>query len=88
MEVLGYGKMSKIEFQKIHHFLSFGNIYNVESTICDKVIEIKRELTKKNTPDLIIAATALVNNAVLLTNNIKDFKNIPGLQFENPWDWQ
>jgi tRNA(fMet)-specific endonuclease VapC len=34
--------------------------------------------------DLKIAAIALSQNAILLSRNLKDFKNIPGLQVE---DW-
>jgi len=33
--------------------------------------------------DLCIAATAIYNDLVLVTNNIKHFKNIPLLQLEN-----
>jgi len=35
-------------------------------------------------PDAVIAATAIVNNSVLLTNNVKDFANIKGLKVINP----
>ncbi len=35
-------------------------------------------------PDLMIAAVAIKNNLILVTNNSADFKNIPGLHLE---DW-
>ncbi|MFO0976497.1 MAG: type II toxin-antitoxin system VapC family toxin [Planctomycetaceae bacterium] len=37
-----------------------------------------------STVDLMIASVAITNNLVLVTNNTRDFANIPGLQLE---DW-
>ena len=37
-----------------------------------------------NPVDLMIAAVALVHDLTLVTNNTKDFQNIPGLRLE---DW-
>jgi len=34
--------------------------------------------------DTLIAATALVNNMIVVTGNTRDFKDIPGLNFYNP----
>lgn len=36
------------------------------------------------TPDLLIASIALVHNLTVVTNNTKDFQNIPGLRLD---DW-
>ncbi len=36
-------------------------------------------------PDALIAATALINKADLLTRNVKDFKNIPRLKVRAPY---
>ena len=33
--------------------------------------------------DLLIAATALANSAVLVTNNVDEFKRVPGLSIES-----
>jgi len=47
----------------------------------------KAKLEKAGTPlddfDLILASCALANNLVLVTNNIKHFKRIKGLQLTN-----
>jgi len=48
---------------------------------------IRRIFPRIKLPDVIIAATALTNNYTLLTRNIDDFKNIPGINLENPWLW-
>ena len=37
-----------------------------------------------NVHDLQIAATAITNGFAVLTNNVQDFKKIPGLKIENP----
>ena len=35
---------------------------------------------------MLIAATAIVNNQVLVTRNISDFNSIDNLTVFNPWD--
>lgn len=57
----------------------------------EEIVEIfglmKSKLEKKGTPlddfDIIIAATALAHNTILVTNNVKHFKRIDGLKLEN-----
>lgn len=48
---------------------------------------IRSDLEKKGTPigpmDNLIAAQAKCSNFILVTNNIKEFKRIPGLKIEN-----
>ncbi len=50
---------------------------------------IRAVLAKKGTPigpnDLIIAATALAYDAVLITHNIREFSRVPDLKIE---DWE
>ncbi|HLN27842.1 MAG TPA: hypothetical protein VK395_08865 [Gemmataceae bacterium] len=42
-----------------------------------------RRLIGMGTMDLKIAAVALVNNALLLSANLRDFRRVPGLRTEN-----
>jgi tRNA(fMet)-specific endonuclease VapC len=50
---------------------------------------IRAELAASGTPigpyDLQIAAIAIANNFILVTHNVKEFRRVNGLQFE---DWE
>lgn len=49
--------------------------------------EIRAELERAGTPigpnDLLIAASVLAENGVLVTNNMKEYRRVPGLRLEN-----
>jgi tRNA(fMet)-specific endonuclease VapC len=53
----------------------------------DKTTELKKFLADKGTPiglnDSMIAGNALAAECVLVTNNVKEFKRVPGLIVEN-----
>jgi len=64
-------------------------------TVLDVTVDVSREFGElravlldagQGTPDmdLLIAATALVHNLTLVTHNVRDFVNLPGLNIE---DW-
>lgn len=48
---------------------------------------LRANLERKGTPignmDLLIAAHALAENAILVSNNTREFERVPGLQLEN-----
>ncbi|MFZ1639869.1 MAG: type II toxin-antitoxin system VapC family toxin [Candidatus Contendobacter sp.] len=48
---------------------------------------LRRDLERQGTPigsmDLLIAAHALAENAVLVTNNLREFGRVPNLRLEN-----
>ncbi len=52
--------------------------------VCDR---IRAELERRGTPldltDLEIASIAIANNLTLVTNNVRHFKRVPLLQYEN-----
>lgn len=79
IELLGF---SKVE-QDLIDFVNCSNISHMDDDIVIKTIEVRR-LYKIKLPDAVIAATALHYNFVLVTNNIKDFKSIKGLEVVNP----
>lgn len=43
----------------------------------------QRNLKKMGRADMLIACIALANNALLVTRNTKDFKNVAGLRVDN-----
>ena len=86
MEVLGYNAPAEI-LQNLSDFLATGEMLNISDEVANQTILIRRLLPQIKLPDVIIAASALANNHTLLTRNIDDFKNIPGLHLENPWLW-
>jgi predicted nucleic acid-binding protein len=68
---------------KITDFINDSNVLNITDEVVKFCVEL-RQKRKIKTPDAIIAATALANNYILLTKNIKDFQNIKGLKIINP----
>jgi predicted nucleic acid-binding protein len=84
IEVLRYD-MPQSEYAKLKEFINCSTVFSVDDTIVDKTIEICRG-SKIKLPDAVIAATAIINDMVLVTRNVDDFKNVEGLVMINPWD--
>jgi len=76
MELLGF----KYVEQNLIAFVNFSEVYHIDDEIIDKTIELRKKY-KIKLPDAIIAATAIVNNFILISHNIKDFQKIEELQF-------
>ncbi len=82
IELLGFNTSAEY-YQTLTDFVHDSVVLDLISSVVDKSIDI-RKIYKTKLPDTIIAATALVNNLVLVTRNIPDFKNIEGLLLLNP----
>ena len=80
IEFLGY----KAVTQANKDFIALATIIEIDKDIIDSCIELRKTSNIK-LPDAIVAATALVNNLTIITNNEKDFENIQGLKFVNPY---
>lgn len=63
----------------------YGRIIPIDANVADKWGYL---CSLKNMPavDGLIAASAITHNHKLVTRNIKDFKEIIGLEIINPWD--
>ncbi|WP_217355269.1 type II toxin-antitoxin system VapC family toxin [Aphanizomenon sp. UHCC 0183] len=84
IELLSFVGLSKEEEQSIEDLLSQFNTVQLLREIENQTIQIKRQY-KIKLPDAIIAATAVNQDAFLVTRNIGDFKGITGLKIENPF---
>jgi len=83
MESLGHPFKNKEEEIIVKNLCDTCEIFNLTKQITDKTIEIRKQF-KIKLPDAIIAASALVNKAVLVTANVKDFKMIDEISIINP----
>jgi predicted nucleic acid-binding protein len=84
MEVLGF-PMDVSEEQVFIEFFNDSTIIQLSEDIVEKTIEI-RKIHKMTLPDAIIAATALTNNCMIISRNLKDFSKIPKLIVVNPYE--
>ena len=83
MEALGYPFKTKEDKSFVKMLCNSFDLFDLTKPIIEKTIEIRKR-SKIKLPDAIIAASALVNNAALVTNNVKDFKTIDGISIINP----
>jgi len=76
IELLGFSYVEQI----LIDLVSFAVIYHIDDEIIDKTIELRKKY-KIKLPDTIIAATAIVNNFILISHNFRDFQKITELNF-------
>ena len=84
IELLGK-EISKEESEAIYLFLEQVHIINIDEEIKKKTIELRKS-KKLKIPDAIIVATALVNNAILLTADKEILKKVEPDFVRNPLD--
>jgi tRNA(fMet)-specific endonuclease VapC len=58
-------------------------VFSFESSAAKHGALLRGQVGKSNNYDLLIAAHAIAMGKVLVTNNTKDFENIPGLKLDN-----
>ncbi len=85
MEILGFDFPTFEEENITEIFVNASTVLDLNSSIISKTIQIRKQ-QKIKLPDAIIAATAVVNNLILITRNIQDFKNIEELKMSNPFE--
>lgn len=79
-EVLGFPGFTHEERERTGRFVA----ENFVSVACDRLIAreaaVLRGTIKIALPDALIAATALTTGTPLITRNVRDFKNVGGLE--------
>jgi tRNA(fMet)-specific endonuclease VapC len=77
-QVLGYRELAQlIQFYQEFEIVLF------DEAVARLFDDLRKQKLRLGTMDLKIAATALVNNALLLSANLSDFQRVPGLRVEN-----
>jgi predicted nucleic acid-binding protein len=84
IEFLGWEKHTETGFEKARKFVGFANVIPLTDEIANLSIDIRRRC-KIKLPDVVIAATALHNNLILVTRNEDDFKDVEMLDVYNPF---
>lgn len=61
------------------------NVLPVDDAAAEEFDRLRqnKKLRKIGRADLLIAAIALANRATVITRNVRDFRQVPGLQVEN-----
>ena len=82
-----YYKDAKRQLEQFNEFIALNNIVVLDDEVAQKAASVYANLRKKGITighnDVLIAATAMVNDMVLVTNNVKHFQVIEGLEFVN-----
>jgi tRNA(fMet)-specific endonuclease VapC len=68
---------------ELFDFLAEWDIVPLSEAAADRFDELRRQKIRVGSQDLKIAAIALVENALGLTANERDFQKVPGLRVEN-----
>jgi predicted nucleic acid-binding protein len=83
IELLSNKNIPLKEWEQIQAFIQVATVYQLDDPVVEQTI-ILRQQHKIKTPDAVIAATALIYDFTLITRNLFDFKNIPGLNVIDP----
>ena len=78
-QILPYAKL----LEQLENYCNL-QILPFDSAAADRFQSLRREHRQISSPDLKIAAIALVNNEILITQNTRDFASIVGLRLK---DW-
>lgn len=78
VEVLGYHKLTPQDKVDFDTFFLNASTLSITSTVIELAIRLRQQ-RKRSLGDAIIAATALIHNLPVVTNNVDDFSTVEGL---------
>ena len=85
IETLGYNFTDVAEKNIMEAFVNASTVLPINDDVVNQTIAIRKS-RKIKLPDALIAATAMVYNFTILTNNTADFKDINGITCIDPWE--
>ena len=85
METLGFNFKNKVDKNVTEIFIENSILLEISPEVVQKTIAIRKS-RKINLPDAIIAATAIVYDFTLITQNIKDFEKIQHIKVLNSFE--
>jgi tRNA(fMet)-specific endonuclease VapC len=80
---LFFGALNKRELHQLEKFVQIFRMIHLNEEISSLALDLERRYAKSHNltiPDALIAATAMVHRAPLLTHNLKDFRFIEKLK--------
>ena len=83
LEVLGFPELAAADEAGLRQLLAQFSEAEVSAAVIERAIEIRKSV-RIRTPDAIIAATALIYGASLVTRNVGDFIGVPELMVIDP----
>jgi predicted nucleic acid-binding protein len=81
IELLGFSNLTENEYNALETYVKNATVLDLDEAVILETIRIRREHRVK-LPDAIIAATCLTNDCCLVTNNLKDFHKVKGLELK------
>lgn len=83
LEVLGFPKLTSTDEARLEQLLAQFHEIPVSAEVIATAIRLRRQVRIK-APDAIVAATAIIQGADLITRNVSDFQNLPDLRVVSP----
>lgn len=84
IETLGFHRLTDAERHWLEVAIGLTRVLMLDDDVANCAIAL-RQSRKIGVADAIIAATALVHGLPLVTRNVRDFDDIPGLTLINPF---